>query len=273
MMDAITRKVLERLCENTYLDEPMQYYLERDGQDGRKEMYEMGCLHIPLFCESNRDNDGAYKLMTERYLLKYLCAGNGFERSEGRLYLNPYPAADADDLLYTFVVLKDRLRPENKRPWPYIRAERFLVRTVGSVRESDDGELYYDDSPDSRFDWVLEQAYRAYVADFSDPLDLPDDGYLWRALFERAVQSANPVMWTFWLRHLRGVYKLRIVLTLKGMSMRGDKEGRAKFKEVLERAADFREWLSEAREEIRGRGNDACGFGKAEGVEAAVIGA
>ena len=264
-MEREERKAFERLLDNGYIDYPGKY--ESDEEDTRKEY---GFCYMPIMDYPSKDNDGAYKMMTERYLLKYFASGNRLKQVADIYVLKPYPAVDADALVQSYLVDKDKLRSFGERPWDEIGHERWLVRTVGSIRVREDGEMYYDDSRESREDWVYEQATTAYEDDSTDPLGQPEDGWMWTALFARAIRAdmPDPMTLTYSLRRLRGHYKLRIVATADGLGKNG---GGLKYQKLME-ATGRGSWMKSQVEEIRRRRDEARGVGATAWAEENVAG-
>ena len=287
-MDKVTRLILQRLSENSFIDTPMigNYNSEtkkimalnpliNEGEVETNDPFTLGIVFLPLReTIESRPFDGLYKLVTERYLIQYWGSGGEFFSCAGRYLMEMKSGREGDTVFYTVSALRDRLPKDLGTRWSVLGPMRWLTRTLGSLKEGSDGEPYYDDSYESRLDWAYLQTQQAYETGLNDPLERVEDGWIWRALFERAFKSEtpDPIGLTFGLRYLRAVCKMRFESTRGGLKMRGSADGGWRFKELMKRL-DVGEWFKEQVEEIRRRGNDACGLGKAEGIEEAVFGA
>ena len=180
---------------------------------------------------------GAFKLATERYLIKNFYKVKDFLMfmEDGMMFLR-MSARDADEL-YHFTARR-KTPPTHKQlsDWfygPDVCAKPtfayFLLRTVGSLRYNKEADgrlkLRYEDGEKARREWMIEQVMWAYMHDFTDPLGLPEDGSLWRKLFRRAAQFPTEsektlVYLIYTLRRLRRRYGARLYATATTLRMR-----------------------------------------------------
>ena len=284
-MNEVERMIMQRLGYNAYIDitvEAKEYADEDEelirfhaarGEDWSDKVAALHCYQLcfPL-CDSDED-DGYYKFLAERYLVKYWSKGGEFHRIGDR-YVMDMPARDGDEVYYFIVANRDRLPKGAQRKQKYITPMRWLARTLGSIREGDDGP-YFDDSYEARCTWAFEQTKQAYRSGFDDPLERAEDGWIWRALFDRSFELVETedeaVGFTFSLRMLRWKYELKFVATDSGLVMRGKNGGGLKYQKLME-ATGRGSWMKSQVDEIRRRRDEARGVGATAWAEENVAG-
>ena len=250
MVSSVMGKIFERLIENEFADNPMLCDIEGTFSKVAGKMRSQGFLYIP--CRDDVENCGAYKLATERYLIKYFYNGGPLIKRDGRFLLR-MPSMDADEVFH-FHAFPTK-NQEDAIHWLYGDKKSpatfayYLVRTVGSLRykETEEGELelYFDDGEESRMKWAKAQVMRAYLRDFRDPLSLPEDGVLWQEMFRQSIKTkfGYNMALTYGLRKLRRKYEVRMYATDSGVRLRGGKEGTAKWLDSVLDDCKAREWF------------------------------
>ncbi len=284
MKNSIMGAIFKRLIKNEAIDKPIEVFYDEDCK--RRSQ---GC-YMFFWTDEDIYRCGAYKLATERYLLKGFFYNKDYLMMDDGRFLLRMPANDVDELYHFTARRKKKLTPkeladqffgaEPAEAKVYARPTfaYFLMRTVGSLRYNKDADgklkLYFDDSAESRAAWLREQAVITYEEDFSDPLELPEDGALWSELYQRAASeewasTAQEVTLIYGLRWLRRYYGARLYMLAGEMRWCSCYRPAEKFLDALLDATSAREWFQATMKEMVS-GIDACGTASDEGVASGV---
>ena len=211
-----------------------------------------------------------FQCLTMLYMIKYFGDGGDVYRCEDR-YVMDMSATEGDELYYVTASLRDKMPVKDKQM--LFTPMRWLARTLGSIREGADGP-YFDDSYESRMEWVAMQVQYAYGWGFDDPLHRAEDGVIWIYLFEQAfdLKDEHWLNLTYGLRMLRRRYEMKFVATDGGLVMRGKAGGAMRYRKLMELTGRG-EWMKEKVAAIRRQMYEAYGAGEAARIKEALAGA